>query len=163
MSLRNIFSRAFFRSPQERKEADLVKLQRKLDWLAEDDRLGIMLENAMEKAEARDGMPPPVKIEMVFKNLVPTDITADVLESNPGFGYLQFVAEDAEAQLTLEVTAQKQRRYFWQDGKGPEVCAKVTITVDLNRPYDESRIILAKAAKTPMSSGPDAGCIRAQP
>ncbi|MEZ0226044.1 MAG: hypothetical protein ACAH83_15930 [Alphaproteobacteria bacterium] len=161
MSLREIFSRVFFRSPQERKEADLLKLQRKLARLMEDDRLGLMLENAMATAEARDGEPLPVKIEMVFKNLSPSDITAKVLENSHGFAYMQFVAEDAEAKLTFEVTEQKQRPYFWRDGENPAIYAKVTITIDLNQPYDESRIMLAE--KAPVSSGPAAGGVRAQP
>lgn len=166
MSLSDIFSRAFFRSPEERKADDLEKLKRKLTWLAEEDRLGIMLENAMEKSDARDGMPPPVKIELVFKNLVPTDITAEVLDSNPGFAYLQYLARDAEARLVIEVTAEKQRPYFWQDGKDTAVCARLTITIDLNLPYDDSRILLTEvaAAKEPASlAGPGCNDSKARP
>jgi hypothetical protein len=146
MSLSDIFSGAFFRTPEERKATDLIKFQRKLEWLAQDDRVGVMLENEMGRADATDGQPRPVKIEMVFKNLVPADITAEMLAGNPGFAYLQFLAEDAEAKLTFEVTAQKQRPYFWQDGKDAADCAKVTIIIDLNQPHDASRIFLAEAA-----------------
>lgn len=147
MNLSDIFLRAFFRSPEERKAADLAKLQRRLTWLAEDDRLGTMLENAMENAEARDGMARPVKIEMVFKNLVPSDITAEVLDKTHGFAYLQYLAEDAEAKLVLEVTAQKRRPYFWQDEKDLADYTKLSITIDLNQPYCDSRILLAAGAE----------------
>lgn len=160
MSLSDIFSRAFFRSPEERKAADLEKLQRKLDWLAEY-RLEMMLEDEMDRADARDAHPKPVQVEMTFRNLAPADITESVLAENDSLEFLYCLAEEAEAKLTVEVTAVKSRPFFWQDEKESAPYARFTITIDPNRPYAESSLLLAEA-RAP-SGKTVCGDVKAQP
>jgi hypothetical protein len=155
MSLSDIFSGACFKSPEARKAADFKKLGRKLAQLA-DYRLEIMVEDAFEKADARDGKPEPVKVEMVFRHLKPEDITEARLDRNGGLDFLHYLAEDVEAKLTLEVTPVISRPFFWQSDKDVFTYAKLTITLDPNRPYSESRILLAAgaAAQSPAASCP---------
>ncbi|TAL36877.1 MAG: hypothetical protein EPN97_06080 [Alphaproteobacteria bacterium] len=160
MSLKDIFARAFFRSPEEAKAVDLEKLQRRLTRLMHN-TLDMMLEDEMDRADGKQRPPQPVTVEMVFKNLAPQDITEGVLEKNHALDYLHYLAKEAEAKLTVAVTAEKKRAYFWQDEKNAAPCARLTITIDLGRPYAESRILLAE---TKASSGkPVCSDVKARP
>jgi hypothetical protein len=86
---------------------------------------------------------------MIFRDLAPEDITAEVLEESGSLEGLQFLAEDAEAQLVFEVTGVKDRSWFWREEKDKPPYAKVTVTFDFSKTYADSRIVLADGAQTP--------------
>lgn len=143
MGLSDIFSRAFFRTPEERKAAALEKFDDKLARLT-DYRIDDMLESSFARAEEDDTTPKPIKIEMTFRDLAPGDITAADLEDSGNLEFLHYLAEEAEARLTFEVTGVKSRTAFlWKDDDAPQTYARVTIVIDPGQPYSESRVVLA--------------------
>jgi hypothetical protein len=159
MRLSEIFSRVCFPTPAERKQDGLEKLDSRMSWLRLD-KFEILLENEMAKAEHQGRNPEPVKVELNFRNLKPSDITAAVMKDNAGLEYLQWLAEDCRAQLTFEVTSVKSRPFFSQSDKDPAEYARITITLDMNKPYADSRVVLAdgspayQSARTPQPPAP---------
>jgi hypothetical protein len=154
MRLSDIFSLSCFRSPEERKAADLDKLGRRLRALGQD-RLETMLENEMERADLNDREPSPVRIDMVFRNLQPRDITRDALRHSGGVEFLEFLAEDVDAKLAMTVTPETIRPLF---GLGAATTgARLSIVVDLSRPWAESVVSLGDdsgAVNSPAAPAP---------
>lgn len=150
MRLNDIFSCAIFGSAEERKAADLKNLDRWLARLAED-RLEIMLENAMEKADNDDTEPEPVRIDKIFRHLKPEDITRAVLKKSGGMDFMEYLAECEDMQLTMTVTPEKPS-WFWRGDDTAGV--KLSIIIDMNKGFDESRILLPEEPASPAPSAP---------
>lgn len=161
-----IFGMSFLNSktPAEKRKAELKAFGRKLakfaggleDWLAD----------AIDRAEAKwikmnggdeDYVPsnpdwlsdPPVQLPVIrrdfaLKSVKPEEVHFRSLARLDGALFLQEVAQDMDAQLLVEVRAEKPAPSFWNRGQLRDSYARVFITIDPNHKHAESALVLFK-------------------
>lgn len=150
------------KTPAEKREAELYELGRKIGKFAV--RLEGWMEDIIDRAEAKwlqlkgddddevresvDWLSKPplplplLRRDFALKSVKPADIDLPRLAKMDGLDFLRDVASELDAKLLIEVREEKPAPSFWNRGQLRESYARVFVTIDPNRPHDESTVVL---------------------
>jgi len=160
MALGSIFSAFSQKTPAEKKSAALAAFSRKLEqlstsideWLEDEgDRMDrqrfarLSPGNDGSEDDGPDGKTPlPVfRRDYALKEFSPADITPRLLDGLEGLRWMRDAAESLQGALLVEVTAAAEKPWL---GNAPlPAHAVIRLTLDLNRPFSESRYVTPQA------------------
>lgn len=145
MALGNIFSTFSKKTPEQKKAAELAGFSNEMEriiptmdeWLEEEaDRLERLRIADPELPETL----PVFRGDYPLTQFSPLEVTPKLLEGVEGMKLLRELAQDLDGQLLVEVGAAMPEKPLFGEAS-PYAHAVVRISIDLNKPFSESRYV----------------------